>query len=175
MMELTLKGETIRDMFLEGQDYSKQEVEDIWAQLVLEKSEPIDDIVIVRGKQYKVKRATFNTIVKVNSQILGFQKLQKFVDEDRWYNRLPIVGLWFAKHSDRAGKRKWKDVCEAVFEGDVSDFDLGELTPLEMKRIMRIFFQFRAALFQDAPEESSETSRGISKKASPSNSPAGTP
>lgn len=150
-METTIKGEHLRDMFLEGQEYSKQELDDIFSQLVLEQTKAEQELTVFKGRVHEVKRASFNNIIAMNRNLARFDKLKYAVDVNKWYFRIPILGGILLRRNDAKTVRVWKDICRSVFVGDVSDFEFGELTRTEFERVLKIFFRFRAVSSQDAP------------------------
>ena len=155
-----------------GTQYEAQELRDMVTQLELEKQdEDGGDVIIFRGKQYSVKKATYDVIRKTK-QTLIFRRYAKSLYERilemdgkkeqkasfAWLRYVPLLFTIFDAVDNWRYKRSWIKLCELTFGDKAKDFALGNLTTGEVQRIMRIFFRFQAELFpavQDAPRKNS--------------------
>lgn len=157
---MKIKGKDIHEFIKEDSDYELQEIQDILQQIKKEKEEPDSgDFIIFHGKTFRVRKSSYDTIRKVMRSPLLSQMGNPAAVPQSWFTRLPFVGSIVEIIQDRRMKKTWREFCRLTFEGDLSLMELGPLSFEEVRRLMRIFFRFQEALFQDVREKPSQVSQ----------------
>lgn len=158
---MKIKGSSVIALVNEDKEYTVEELRDTVEQLHRESLGDGDNFIVFRGNRYGVKKATYRTIRAAKGELIFKEYVRMLLGEMlggpsgpaarrsvRWYLYVPFIPSIIESIRDRRRAASWMRLVHLTFESDHEDFNMWNLTPEEMQRVMQIFFRFQAELFR---------------------------